>query len=145
MKNFKKFEQRPPAHCLADFSFKHSKADSPTCRITKSERRVSIMNISANSKPKSERLEKQCKGSLRNQFLQNPRKSASLPFPFKLTRPGFPYPSFLYLVVTLDTKKNHRSSIFLETKPQSAFNAFRALLPSDLLGCDSPLQIVMAI
>jgi hypothetical protein len=39
----------------------------------------------------------------------------------------------------------------LEIRPQCAFTAFRALLPSvttillsDLVGCDSPLQIVMA-
>ncbi len=38
---------------------------------------------SVNSKPKSERLERQCKGSMRNQFMQNPRKSASLSYPFK--------------------------------------------------------------
>ncbi len=59
---------------------------------------------------------------------------------------------FLDLVVTLALKKNPRSSIGLEIRPQSVFSDFRALLPSanycilpsDLVGCDSPLQIVMA-
>jgi hypothetical protein len=44
------------------------------------------------------------------------------------------------------------SSIGKEFRPQSAFTAFRALLPSvnyillsDLVGFDSPLQIVMAV
>jgi hypothetical protein len=37
---------------------------------------------------------------------------------------------FLYLVVTLAFLKNPRSSIGMEIRPQSAFTAFRALLPS---------------
>jgi hypothetical protein len=54
-------------------------------------------------------------------------------------------------VVTLALKKNSKSRIGLKVKPQSAFNAFRDLLPSatillsDLVGCDSPLQILMAV
>jgi hypothetical protein len=46
----------------------------------------------------------------------------------KLTIPGFPQNCFL--VVTLTLKKNPRSSFGLEIRPQSAFSAFRALLPS---------------
>jgi hypothetical protein len=61
--------------------------------------------------------------------------------------------SFLFLVVTLAFKKNNRSSIGLEIRPQkSAFIAFSSPLPplqtilmSDLVGCDSPLQMVMAV
>ncbi len=43
---------------------------SVTYKITCLGSRFLIMNISANSKPKAERLERQCKGSMRNQFLQ---------------------------------------------------------------------------
>jgi hypothetical protein len=56
---------------------------------------------------------------------------------------------FMCLVVTLPLKKNPRSSIGLEIRPQSAFSAYRGPLPlqtillRDLVGCDSPLQIVM--
>ncbi len=60
--------------------------ESPTRRLAESGSRFSITNISANSKPKAERLERYCKGSMRTQFLQNPRKSASLPCPFKCSR-----------------------------------------------------------
>ncbi len=56
---------------LVEFYFKHSKADSPTRRLGS---RFSIMNISVNYKPKAEQLERQCKGSMRNQFLQNTPK-----------------------------------------------------------------------
>jgi hypothetical protein len=72
---------------LADFfflTFKSRVGESPTPRLAESGRRFSITNISANSKPKSERLERYCKGSMRNLFLQKPRKSASLPCPFKV-------------------------------------------------------------
>ncbi len=34
----------------------------------------SIMNISTNTKPKSERLKRECKGLMRNGFLQKPQK-----------------------------------------------------------------------
>ncbi len=53
--------------------------------------------------------------------------------PFKLTIPGFPHSCavFLYLVVALAILKNPRSSIGLEIRPESAFSAFRALLPSE--------------
>ncbi len=51
---------------LPSFSFKHSKADSPTrrvgesstSRLAESGSRFSITNISANSKPKAERLKR---------------------------------------------------------------------------------------
>jgi hypothetical protein len=62
----------------------HRLPDSPNPRLAKSGSRFSITNISANSKPKSKGLRRWCKGSMRNQFLQNPRKSASLPCPFKM-------------------------------------------------------------
>jgi hypothetical protein len=44
-----------PTLRLVEFSFKHSKADSP---LAESGSHFSIMNISANSKPKSELLER---------------------------------------------------------------------------------------
>ncbi len=50
-------------------------------RLAESRIRFSITDISAYTKPKSERLERYCKWLMRNRFLQNPRKSASLPFP----------------------------------------------------------------
>ena len=69
----------------------------------------------------------------------------------KLTIPNFLATVFLHLVVTLALKKNPRYSIGLEIRHQSAFTAFRALLPSanysaewPLVGYDSPLQVVMA-
>jgi hypothetical protein len=37
---------------------------------------------------------------------------------------------FLFLVVIMALKKNERSSIGPEIRPQNAFIAFRALLPS---------------
>ena len=45
-----------------------------TPRLGELGSRFSITNISANSKPKAERLERQCKGSMRTQFLQKPQK-----------------------------------------------------------------------
>jgi hypothetical protein len=48
-------------------------------------------------------------------------------------------------------KKNPKSSIGLEIRLKVPFTAFKALLPmqtillSDLVGCDSPQQIVMAV
>jgi hypothetical protein len=57
------------------------KGNSPTPRLAESGSCFSFTNISANSKAKSERLE-MCKGSMRSQFMQKPRKSASLPCPF---------------------------------------------------------------
>ncbi len=68
----------------------------------------------------------------------------------QLTITGFPYN--LLLVSCCDIgffKQMHRSSIGLDIRSQSAFFAFRALLPSanysaDLVECGSPLQIVMA-
>jgi hypothetical protein len=44
--------------------------ESGSCRFSDS----SIMNIFANSKPKSERLERKCKGCMRIQFMQKPQK-----------------------------------------------------------------------
>jgi hypothetical protein len=55
-----------------------------TPRLGESGSRFSITNISANRKPKLERLEMQCKEPTPNRFLKkNPRKSASLPCPFR--------------------------------------------------------------
>jgi hypothetical protein len=59
--------------------------------------------------------------------------------------------AFLYLVVTLDLKINFRSSIGIEIRPQSAFLPLgpscplQTILLSDLVGFDSPLQIVLAV
>ncbi len=55
--------------------------------------------------------------------------SISLDSTFKLyySIPGFPYNC---LLVFVKLKKNPRSSISLETRPESAFTTFRALLPS---------------
>ncbi len=47
-----------PALRLAEFSFKHSKAESKSRRLAESGSRFLITNISAISKPKPERLEK---------------------------------------------------------------------------------------
>ncbi len=53
-------------------------------------------------------------------------------------------------MVTLALKKNPRSSIGLVIRPESAFSVFgrscplQTILLSNLVGCDSPLQIVMA-
>ncbi len=54
-----------------------------------------------------------------------------------LTISGFPCNLLLLLVVTLVKKKKHRSRIGLEIRPQSAFIAFRALLPSANYSADS--------
>jgi hypothetical protein len=56
-------------------------------------------------------------------------------------------------MVTLAFLKNPRSSIGLEIRSQSAFTTFRTLLHtanysillSDLVGCDNPLHIAMAL
>jgi hypothetical protein len=80
------------------FSFKHSKADSltrrvgesstlrlaesksqrlpdsPNCSVPESGSRFLITNISANSKPKAERLERYCKLTMGTQYLQKPQK-----------------------------------------------------------------------
>jgi hypothetical protein len=68
----------------------------------------------------------------------------------KLTIPGFPYKCLPVSWGDIGFKKNPRSSTGLEIRPQSAFTAFRALLPSannseGWSGCDSPLQVVMAV
>jgi hypothetical protein len=55
---------------------------------------------------------------------------------FKLTIPDFLTTVFLYLVVTLALKKNPSYSIGLEIRPQSAFTAFRVLLPSANYGAE---------
>ncbi len=98
MINFKKFELQlldSPRRVgeswtlqLAKFSLKNSKVYSltrrvgelPTRRLAESGSHFSIMNISANSKPKSEGLERDLWGT---NFCKNPRQSASLPCPFK--------------------------------------------------------------
>jgi hypothetical protein len=50
-------------------------AKSESRQLAESGSRFSITNISANLKPKLERLERyQCKRSMRNQFLQKPQK-----------------------------------------------------------------------
>jgi hypothetical protein len=68
----------------------------------------------------------------------------------KLTIPGFPYNCLPVTCGDIGFKKNPMSSIGLEIRPQSAFPAFRALLPSancsaewSVLGVTA-LQIVMA-
>jgi hypothetical protein len=43
-------------------------------KLGESGSRFSIMNISANSKPKSEQLEMKCKGPMPNRFMQKPQK-----------------------------------------------------------------------
>ncbi len=48
----------------------------------------------------------------------------------KLTLPRFPYNCFPASCDDIGFLKNPRSSIGLEIRPQSAFSAFRALLPS---------------
>ncbi len=48
---------------------------------------------------------------------------------------------FLYLELTLAFKKNHRSSIGLEIRPQSAFSTFRALLPSAIYSAELSGQV----
>ncbi len=48
----------------------------------------------------------------------------------KLTIPGFPYNCLPVSCGDIGFKKNPRSSIGLKIRPQSAFTAFRALLPS---------------
>ncbi len=59
--------------------------------------------------------------------------------------------SFLFLVVTLALQQNPRSSIGLEIRPKNALTAIgpscplQTILLSDLVGCDSLLQIVMAV
>jgi hypothetical protein len=71
----------------------------------------------------------------------------------KLTIPGFPYNCLSVSCGDISFKKNPRSCIGLEIKPQIqiAFTSFLTLLPSanfllsDLVGRDSPLQIVMAV
>jgi hypothetical protein len=55
--------------------------------------------------------------------------SLSLKFSSSITKPGFLYTFFLYLVVALALKK-HKSSIGLEIRPKSAFIFFRTLLLS---------------
>jgi hypothetical protein len=58
---------------------------------------------------------------------------------------GVPYNSLAVSVGDICLKK---SCIGLEIMPQGAFTAFRVLLQTillrDLVGCESPLQIVMA-
>ncbi len=71
------------SHRLSDSPSFLLNIQKPTLRLGESGSRFSITNISANSTPKAERLERYCKGSMRNQFLQNPRQYASLPCPFK--------------------------------------------------------------
>ncbi len=52
--------------------------ESSTPRLGESESRFQITNISANSEPNSERLERQCKGLIRNRFLQKPQVKGTL-------------------------------------------------------------------
>jgi hypothetical protein len=47
-----------------------------------------------------------------------------------LTKPGIPYNLLPLSCVTLAFIKKHRSNIGLEIRPQSAFTAYRAPLPS---------------
>jgi hypothetical protein len=60
---------------LAEFSLKHSKADSPTQRVGESF--IDYENL------REFEFERKCKGSMRNQFLQKLQKIRSLPCLFK--------------------------------------------------------------
>jgi hypothetical protein len=68
----------------------------------------------------------------------------------QLTIPGFLHNRLLASVATLVFLKNSRSNIGLEIRPQSAFLhlghscPLQTILLNDLVGCDSPLQMVMA-
>jgi hypothetical protein len=76
--------------------------------------------------------------------------SLSLNF-LKLTIPGFLHNCLPVSCGDIGFIKNHRSSIGLGIWPQSAFLPLghscplQTTLLSDLVGCDSPLQIVMAV
>jgi hypothetical protein len=52
------------------------------------------------------------------------------PYCLKLTMPGYPHKCLPVSCGDIGFKKNPMSSIGLEIRPQSAFSAFRALLPS---------------
>ncbi len=69
----------------------------------------------------------------------------------KLTIPGFPYTVFLYLVMTLSLKKiiclvkAWKSGLKVPLLLLGPSCPLQTILLSDLVGCDSPLQIVMVI
>ena len=65
------------------------------------------------------------------------------------TIPGFPFNCLPVPCGDIDLKKNPRSSIGLEIRPKSAFPGRfcpqQTILLSDLVECNSPLQIEMAV